>query len=68
MSHKELTVERLLYRIPQAAEALGIGRTVVYSEMAAGRLGFVRRGRARLVPAEALAAYVELLKAETSGA
>ena len=37
-------MEKLMYRVPEAAEVLGLGRTLVYAEMAAGRLGYVRLG------------------------
>jgi len=60
-------MEKLMYRIPEAAHVLGLGRTVVYAEMAAGRIQFVRRGRSRLVSAQALIDYVALLEAETAG-
>jgi excisionase family DNA binding protein len=41
--------ERLL-SIEQAARALGIGRTALYSEIGAGRVRSVKVGRRRLVP------------------
>jgi len=49
--------ERLL-SIDDAAERLGIGRSRLYDELAAGRLRSLKVGRRRLVPASALAAYV----------
>lgn len=45
--------ERLL-SIPEAAEALGIGRTLVYDLIASGRLRTVKVGRRRLVPASSI--------------
>ena len=50
--------ERLL-SVPEAAEALGIGRTALYAEIQAGRCRSVKVGRRRLVPASALRAYSE---------
>ena len=49
-------VERLL-SIPEAADALGIGRTRLYAELEAGRLRSVHVGRRRLVPSSAVAEY-----------
>lgn len=49
--------DRLL-SVDEAAAALGIRRTLVYDELARGRLGSVKVGRRRLVPAAAIAAYI----------
>jgi excisionase family DNA binding protein len=43
-----------LVSVDDAAVALGIGRTSVYTAMAAGRLRSVKVGRRRLVPSSAL--------------
>ena len=61
-------MERLLYRPREAAQALGIGRDKLYDLMRAGRLESVKDGGARFITADALAAYVNLLKAEASKA
>ena len=45
--------DRLL-SIEQAARALGIGRTALYSEIGAGRVRSVKVGRRRLVPSSAV--------------
>jgi excisionase family DNA binding protein len=45
--------DRLL-SIEQAAQALGIGRTALYSEIGAGRIRSVKVGRRRLVPSSAI--------------
>lgn len=45
--------DRLL-GIEQAARALGIGRTALYSEIGAGRIRSVKVGRRRLVPSSAI--------------
>ena len=49
----ELEPDRLL-SIEQAARALGIGRTALYSEIGAGRIRSVKVGRRRLVPSSAI--------------
>jgi hypothetical protein len=50
--------DRLL-SIPDACAALGgIGRTALYGELAAGRLGSLTVGRRRFVPAAAIADYI----------
>ena len=49
----ELEPDRLL-SIEQAARALGIGRTALYSEIGAGRIRSVKVGRRRLIPSSAI--------------
>lgn len=48
-----------LYSIDQAAAALGLGRSLLYAEIAAGRLRTIKVGRRRLCPADAIADYIE---------
>ena len=43
-----------LLSMQQAAKALGIGRTALYSEIGAGRIRSVKVGRRRLVPSSAI--------------
>ena len=58
----EITAERRpsqrepdrLMSIEQAARALGIGRTALYSEIGAGRIRSIKVGRRRLVPSSAI--------------
>ena len=57
--------EKLLYRVPEAAAILSIGRTRVYELMNAGVLTSVKVGTTRLIPAAALTAYVEVLMAKS---
>jgi excisionase family DNA binding protein len=59
--------ERLLYPLTEAAELLGIGRTLLYEELAHDRIETVTVGRRRLIPRQALEAYVERLR-ESNGA
>ncbi len=49
--------DRLL-DIAATSEALSLGRSLVYAEIAAGRLRSVKVGRRRLVPAGALAEFI----------
>ncbi|RJL29953.1 helix-turn-helix domain-containing protein [Bailinhaonella thermotolerans] len=53
-----------LYRIPDAMEVLGLRRTVIYELIRSGRLRSVKEGRARLIPASAIADYIALLERE----
>lgn len=50
-----------LYRIPEAMRLLSLSRSVIYEQIRAGRLRSVTQGRTRLVPAAAIADYIELL-------
>lgn len=60
-------VERLL-SIPEAARAMGgIGRTLVYRELAAGRLRSIHVGRRVLIPAGALADYAASATTQAAG-
>ena len=49
--------DRLL-DVEEAAATLGLGRTSVYVEIAAGRLRSLRVGRRRLIPAASITAYI----------
>jgi prophage regulatory protein len=51
--------ERLLLRVEEVAEMLGIGRSKTYELMAAGELPVVRVGRCVRVPAAAVRRWVE---------
>ena len=55
--------DRLL-SIDEAAAALGLGRTALYSEIAAGRARSVKVGRRRLIPAGAIAEFIAARTAE----
>jgi excisionase family DNA binding protein len=54
-------VVHLLLTPEQAAEALGLGRTLVYELIRTGRLTSVRIGRARRIPIASLEAFVAAL-------
>jgi len=53
-----------LYRVPEAMRILSLRRSTIYELIRSGRLRSVREGRARLIPASALAEYVTLLNNE----
>ena len=57
--------ERHLYRITEAMRLLSMSRSVIYEQLRAGRLRSVKQGRARLIPAAAIQAYVALLISES---
>ena len=57
---------RLLLRIEEAAERLGIGRSLMYRLVLAGEVQSVPVGRLRRIPSEALTEYVERLRSEAS--
>ena len=60
----EERVGLVLLRPEQAAEALSIGRTVVYGLMRSGQLRSVKVGGLRRVPASALVDFVRQLEQE----
>jgi excisionase family DNA binding protein len=57
--------ERHLYRISEAMRLLSVSRSVIYEQLRAGRLRSVKQGRARLIPATAIQACVDLLIQES---
>jgi excisionase family DNA binding protein len=57
-------VERLLLTPVEAARALGIGRSKLYELLSAGAVESIRIGSARRVPADALSAYVQRVRAQ----
>lgn len=57
-------MEKLLYRVEEACIVTGLGRTKLYAEIAAGRLGVVHIGKSVRIPADELRAYVERAKSD----
>lgn len=53
---------RIVLTVEEAAELLGIGRTLMYALVAAGEVESVRIGRLRRIPRDALVVYVEGLR------
>jgi excisionase family DNA binding protein len=58
-SQQESNTPRLLLRIPEAAKALGLGRTKLYELITSGELPVIRVGRAVRVSVTALQKWVE---------
>lgn len=52
------TMERLLLRPEEAAESLGLSRSLLYQLMASGEIAHVKIGTARRIPAAELERYV----------
>ena len=58
---------RLLLRVEEAAERLGIGRSLMYHLIVTGAVESVPVGRLRRIPCEALEEYVSRLRRESRG-
>jgi excisionase family DNA binding protein len=56
---------RQLYKVTDAMVVLSISRSVIYEQIRSGRLRSVTQGRARLIPAAAIADYIALLEHES---
>ncbi len=54
----------VLYRVSDVVAVLNLSRSVVYELIRSGRLKTVKEGRTRLVPADAVSQYVDLLLKE----
>lgn len=54
---------KLLLRVPEACDAIGVGRSRLYELMSAGEIDSVRIGRNRLIPVASLEQYVSRLTA-----
>jgi excisionase family DNA binding protein len=59
-----MVVTKLMYRVPEAVEQTGIGRSTLYELMRTGELESVKVGRSRLIPADALETFVARLRSE----
>jgi excisionase family DNA binding protein len=57
----------LVLTVEQAAERLGIGRTIMYALVSSGAVESVRIGRLRRVPADALVTFLDDLRAGRTG-
>jgi excisionase family DNA binding protein len=53
-----------LYDVDETVIVLRLSRRYLYQEIRAGRLRTVKAGRARRIPADAIAEYVRLLEQE----
>ena len=63
--HQVATEIPQLYRVEQTMRMLSLSRTVIYELIRSGRLRSVKQGRTRLIPASAIAEYVDRLERET---
>jgi excisionase family DNA binding protein len=52
----------LVFTVEEAADRLGVGRTVMYSLVSSGAVESVRIGRLRRVPADALVTFLDELR------
>ena len=62
-----MDVDKLLYKMPEAAAVLNLGLTKTYELVNSGSLRTVRVGRAVRVPADALTEFVETLQRSVTG-
>lgn len=62
MSPSDSSTMRLLLTVEEAAERLGIGRTLMYALVKDGDVESVQIGRLRRIPADALPRYLEQLR------
>ena len=62
-----LTQLPLVLTVEEAAERLGVGRTVMYALVSSGAVESVRIGRLRRVPADALVTFLDGLRADQKG-
>ena len=58
---------KLLLTVEEAAQRLGIGRTVMYRLVSSGKVESVTLGRLRRVPRECLSDYVSTLRGSQAG-
>lgn len=58
----QLTQLPLVLTVEEAAERLGVGRTVMYALVSSGAVESVRIGRLRRVPADALVSFLDGLR------
>ena len=57
-----VSANKLLYRVPEAVEVSGMSRSRLYEKMTAGELESVKVGRTRLIPHDALVAFIDRLR------
>jgi excisionase family DNA binding protein len=61
------TSEPLLLTVAQAAQRLGISRSLLYELLTTGDIESITIGRLRRIPAEALTTYIQLQRAKHQG-
>jgi excisionase family DNA binding protein len=57
-------VDQLLLSVEEAAEVIGLGRSLTYEKILAGEIASIKVGRRRLVPAAALEVWTQRQVAE----
>ena len=57
--HTETSHPRMAYSVEETAQALGIGRGLVFQLLREGQLKSIRLGKRRLIPASELAAFLD---------
>jgi excisionase family DNA binding protein len=67
MREESSTPVRALYDVPEAMALLNLSRTQIYELIRSRRLVTVTQGRRRLVPADSISEYVQLLLRESGG-
>ena len=63
MSPSNSNTVRLLLTVEEAADRLGIGRTLMYTLVKDGAVESIQIGRLRRIPADALPRYLQQLRA-----
>jgi excisionase family DNA binding protein len=66
MSPRDIRTLHLLLTVEEAAEQLGIGRTLMYTLVKRGAVESVQIGRLRRIPADALPRYLAQLRTSMS--
>uniref|UniRef100_A0A6H1ZRT5 Putative DNA binding, helix-turn-helix domain containing protein n=1 Tax=viral metagenome TaxID=1070528 RepID=A0A6H1ZRT5_9ZZZZ len=59
MQSEKLQIPKIAYSIKEACDASSLGRTTIYSHIAAGRLLARRIGGRTVIPADSLRALIE---------
>jgi len=59
----ELLEQRLAYSVDEASAVLGLSRDLLYDHMRAGKLGYLKVGRRRIITRDHLAAFLALQSA-----
>ena len=67
MREEASTPVRALYDVPETMALLNLSRTQIYELIRTRRLVTVTQGRRRLVPADSISEYVQLLLTESGG-
>ena len=57
--HTETSHPRMAYSVEETAQALGIGRGLVFMLLREGQLKSIRLGKRRLIPAAELQAFMD---------